>query len=39
MAIVANGGHLRKVEEDIDVAQHDNVSVDENDLVVVGELP
>ena len=38
-AVVADGGHLREVEEDIEIAENDDVGVDEDDLVVFSELP
>lgn len=37
--VVASGRHLREVEEEVEVAEYDDVGVDEDDLVVVGELP
>lgn len=37
--VVSHGGDLGEVEEEVEVAQHDDVGVDEDDLVVVGELP
>lgn len=39
VAVVAGGGHLGEVEEEVEVAQNDDVGVDEDDPVVVGELP
>ena len=38
-AVVAGGGHLREVEEEIEIAENDDVGVNEDDLVVFGELP
>lgn len=37
--VVSGGRHLREVEEEVEVAEYDDVGVDEDDLVVVGELP
>lgn len=37
--VVAGGRHLREVEEEVEAAKNDDVGVDENDLVVLGQLP
>lgn len=37
--VVSHGGDLGEVEEEVEAAQHDDVGIDEDDLVVVGELP
>lgn len=37
--VVPRGRDLREVEEDVEVSEYDDVGVDEDDLVVVGELP
>ena len=37
--VVAGGRHLREVEEEVEVSEYNDVGVDEDDLVVVRELP
>ncbi|PON42379.1 hypothetical protein PanWU01x14_282420 [Parasponia andersonii] len=37
--VVPDGRDLRELEEDVEVPEHGNVGVYEDDLVVVGELP
>lgn len=37
--VVSGGRHLGEMEEDVEVAEDEDVGVDEDDLVVVGELP
>lgn len=37
--IIAYGGYLREVKEKVEIAKDDDVGVDEDDLVVVSELP
>lgn len=37
--IISCGWNLREVEEEIEIAKDDDVGVDEDDLVVVGQLP
>lgn len=37
--VVAGGRHLGEVEEEVEVAEDDDVGVDEDDFVVFGELP
>lgn len=37
--VVAGGGYLGEVEEEVEVSEYDDVGVDEDDFVVVGELP
>lgn len=39
VGVVAGGRHLGEVEEEVEVAEDDDVGVDEDELVVVGELP
>lgn len=37
--VVPRGRNLREVEEDVEIPKDDDVGVDEDDLVVIGELP
>lgn len=37
--VVAGGGYLWEVKEEVEVTEYDDVGVHEHDLVVVGELP
>lgn len=37
--IIADGGNLREVKEKVEVAKDDDVGVDEDDLVIISELP
>lgn len=37
--VIADRGHLREMKEKVQIAKDDDVGVDEDDLVVVSELP